>query len=60
MVWDFRLTRQTPIKLSEGKVGRYSSPSVGPLAMPGTYYVSLSKVENGTVTELAAPTAFTL
>ncbi|MBL4653342.1 MAG: hypothetical protein JKY53_10845 [Flavobacteriales bacterium] len=58
MVWDFRLTSTAPIRLKPREVGRYSSPSVGPLALPGTYYVSIDKIENGKVTELASATPF--
>jgi len=58
IVWDFRLTSTTPIRLKPRTVGRYSSADVGPLCLPGTYNVSIAKVENGKVTALAPATPF--
>ncbi len=48
--WDFRYTGYTPVQLS--------GSSYGPLAMPGTYSVSLSTRVDGKLTELIAPTSF--
>ncbi|MFT7157024.1 MAG: photosystem II stability/assembly factor-like uncharacterized protein [Parvicella sp.] len=58
VVWDFRYTPRTPIKLKEHKPGRYGSKTTGALALPGTYYVSVSKVDNGKVEEIVAKTSF--
>ncbi len=58
VVWDFRYTATTPIKLKEGKVGRYSQRPSGPLALPGNYTVSMSKSINGVITELVGPQKF--
>jgi photosystem II stability/assembly factor-like uncharacterized protein len=57
-VWDFRYAPQTPIQLNEKKLGRYSSKTEGPLALPGTYYVAVHKIFDNEVTELVAPTSF--
>ena len=48
--WDFRYAGFTPVQLDGG--------GDGPLAVPGTYTVSLSKREEGKVTELVGPTSF--
>lgn len=58
MVWDFRHAPQSAIRLKDSKPSRYGEPDMGPLALPGTYKVSMSKVFNGEVTELVPPTAF--
>lgn len=58
IVWDFRYTPSSSIRLKERKIGRYSEPDQGPLALPGKYKVSLSKVEDGKVTELVSPQEF--
>jgi photosystem II stability/assembly factor-like uncharacterized protein len=48
--WDFRYPGYGPVSLdSEGR---------GPLAVPGTYTVSISKRVDGEVTELVPPTPF--
>ena len=48
--WDFRYPGFTPIQLG--------GDGYGPLAVPGTYTVSLSTRVEGKVTELVAPTPF--
>jgi len=58
VVWDFRYTAQTNIKLKSNKPGRYGEPSSGPLALPGNYFVSMHKVENGIATLLVDKTSF--
>jgi photosystem II stability/assembly factor-like uncharacterized protein len=56
--WNLRHTTTSPIKLSEGKLGRYSSPDEGMLALPGTYTVELHKNINGEFSLLHEPVAF--
>lgn len=61
IVWDFRFNTPAPV------VGRYKpapdqlfgGEELGALVAPGEYSVSLSKFEDGTVTELAGPVKFT-
>jgi hypothetical protein len=58
VVWDFRYAPSTPIQLSESAPSRYGEKTMGPMALPGTYYVSLDKVFDGEVSRLIEPTAF--
>jgi len=58
VAWNLRHTSTSPIKLKEGKLGRYSSPDEGMLALPGTYTVELYKNINGEFTLLHDPVAF--
>jgi len=61
IVWDFRHAPAVPVD------GRYKptpdqlfgEEAVGHLAMPGRYSVSLSKYEDGAITQLVAPVLFT-
>jgi photosystem II stability/assembly factor-like uncharacterized protein len=50
VTWDFRLPGFAPANLE--------SDGYGPLAVPGTYNVSIDKLEGGALTELAAPVDF--
>jgi photosystem II stability/assembly factor-like uncharacterized protein len=50
--WDFRHTTTNPIKISKGKVGRYSNAASGPMAVPGTYTVEIHQSLNGVITKL--------
>ena len=56
--WNLRYPPTTPIKIEKAKVGRYSNPDEGPLAIPGKYTVELWQADNGILTKLADPTAF--
>jgi photosystem II stability/assembly factor-like uncharacterized protein len=57
--WDFRYPASTPIELQKPAFDNpFSDPDRGPLALPGTYTVSLSKVVNGLTTEMVPPTEF--
>lgn len=58
VVWDFRLAPKSAVKLKEKKPGRYGAPDQGPLALPGTYYVTLHKVNNKILTLLADTVQF--
>jgi hypothetical protein len=56
--WNLRHTTTSPIKLKTGKLGRYSSPDEGMLALPGTYTVEMYKNINGEFTQMHDPVAF--
>ncbi len=56
--WNLRSPSASPTRLEEKKTGRYESPDVGPLALPGTYSVTMAKKQGGTLTELAGPVQF--
>ena len=58
LTWNMRYPASTPIKLKEGKVGRYSMPSQGPLVLPGKYTVELFQSDNGEIEKIAAPQSF--
>lgn len=57
--WDFRYPPSTPIQLQKPAFDNpFSDPDKGPLALPGTYTVSLSKVIHGQITQIVPPTDF--
>jgi len=56
--WNLRHTSTSPIKLKTGKLGRYSSPDEGMLALPGTYTVEMHKNVDGVFTQLHDPVEF--
>ncbi|MCB9196642.1 MAG: glycosyl hydrolase, partial [Flavobacteriales bacterium] len=58
VVWDFRYSPSTPVQLKSNEAGRYDEAVAGPLALPGTYYVSIDKVFDGKATTLIPPTSF--
>ena len=58
IVWDFRMTPQSNIKLKSSQPGRYGEANAGPLALPGTYSVSLQKVVDGVATTMVDKTPF--
>ena len=58
VVWNFRLTPQSNIKLKSSEPGRYGESNSGPLALPGTYFVTMHKVENGKTSLLVDKTPF--
>ena len=58
IVWNFRLTPQSNIKLKNSEPGRYSESNSGPLALPGTYYITMHKVESGKSSLLVDKTSF--
>jgi photosystem II stability/assembly factor-like uncharacterized protein len=55
--WDFRYPAYTPTRLTSGGGGFFGG-GFGPMALPGTYTVSLEKRVNGVTTELVGPTEF--
>lgn len=56
--WNLRYPATTPIRTKAPKVGRYSSPDEGPLALPGNYTVELWQADNGVLTKLVEPVVF--
>ena len=59
IVWDFRYNAYTPVTLVPfDETIPWNEPDKGYMALPGKYYVSLSKFEDGRFIELAAPQAF--
>ncbi|HRH02332.1 MAG TPA: glycosyl hydrolase [Bacteroidia bacterium] len=60
LVWDMRHTPLEPISFRvRDEDNLYDEPNYGHMVMPGTYYVSVAKVENGNVSQLVQPMAFT-
>jgi photosystem II stability/assembly factor-like uncharacterized protein len=59
IVWDFRYNLPTPISLEpfDDSVP-WNEPGRGNMAVPGKYFVSLSKFEDGKFTELVQPKEF--
>ena len=60
VAWDLRLPAATPIDLDPPPVSPWGPPPQGPLALPGTYSVTLSSLVDGEMTELAGPVEFTV
>ncbi|MCF8373373.1 MAG: hypothetical protein K9H64_17270 [Bacteroidales bacterium] len=58
IVWNFRYAPITPVQLKESESDRWSYPNHGMYALPGQYYVSMSKVVDDQVTELVRKQAF--
>lgn len=56
--WNLRYPPTTAIRTDLPKVGRYSNPNEGPLALPGSYTVELWQADNGVLSQLVEPTAF--
>ncbi len=59
LVWDLRWSAPEPISFrTRDEDNLYDEPNIGHLAMPGKYFVSLSKMVNGNLVELVPATAF--
>ena len=58
VAWDLRHPSSRPTDPDPGELEPWDSPAIGPLALPGTYSVSLAKVVDGVVTELSGPQEF--
>jgi photosystem II stability/assembly factor-like uncharacterized protein len=58
VAWDFRYPKSHPVSLQPPELNPFFDPPRGPMAVPGTYSVSLAKVVDGEVTELAGPESF--
>ena len=56
--WDLRYPSSRPTDISGTKPSRWGTPSIGPLAAPGTFSVSMAKKIDGVMTELAGPVNF--
>ena len=59
VAWDLRYAPLTPAKLKPDQPDPFTESDQSPLAMPGTYKVSLSKKVGGVVTQMAGPQSFT-
>lgn len=64
VAWDLRYpasnpTRPAPARPEDEPESIFAPPLRGPLAMPGTYTVTLEKKTDGAVTKLAEPVSFT-
>jgi len=59
-VWDLRMASTNPIKKAFTKPGRYSSPDVGPLVVPGEYKVDMMLYNEGTFKPLVEGVPFQL
>ncbi len=60
IAWDLRLPATTPIDLDPPPISPWGPPPRGPLALPGTYEVTLSSLIDGAMHPLAGPEAFTV
>ncbi|MCK5378179.1 MAG: glycosyl hydrolase [Acidobacteria bacterium] len=60
VAWDLRLPATTPIDLDPPPVSPWGPPPRGPLAIPGTYSVTLSSLVDGQLQPSAGPETFTL
>ena len=60
LVWDLRMATTNPIKKAFTKPGRYSSPDVGPLVVPGEYQIDMMLYNNGKFTTLVEGETFQL
>jgi len=59
ITWDFHYPTTTPTRLAEPSFDNpFSEHDKGPLAMPGTYTVSMTLLREGVVTELVSPVPF--
>lgn len=61
IIWDFRYATPAPVlgRTTPAPDQLFGGEEKGHLAMPGEYTVSLSKYEDGVLTELVAPVSFT-
>jgi photosystem II stability/assembly factor-like uncharacterized protein len=59
ITWDFHYPPKTPTSVSTPAFeDPFSEPDNGPLALPGTYSVSMEKLQNGVLTKLVPPVIF--
>jgi hypothetical protein len=59
LVWNFRYTPPTPISLEPfDDTVPWHEPDKGYMVVPGKYFISLSKFQDGKITELVAPKEF--
>ena len=57
-VWNYRMEPTSPVRLKESDPGRYGSPDWGALVLPGTYSVTIHKMQSGELSTIAGPTSF--
>ena len=58
VTWSLRYSPLTPAKMKDPEPDAFSSGDQSPLAMPGSYSVSLSRTVDGVTTALAGPVKF--
>ena len=58
VAWDLRYAAPDPVELEPGPRSPFSSPAVGPLVVPGSYTVAMTKRINGVETPLSEPQTF--
>ncbi len=58
VTWDLRWPSSRPTSLKKASYNPWDRAPTGPLAIPGTYSVTLSKIVDGVVTDLAGPENF--
>jgi hypothetical protein len=60
VTWDFHYPPTTPVSVTSPSFDNpFSEADRGPLALPGEYSVSMSKLQDGILTELVSPVTFT-
>ena len=60
VAWNLRHPAPDPISLGGGEASPFEGETGGPLVLPGTYSVTLSKRVDGVETQLAGPQEFTV
>lgn len=60
VAWNLRYDTPDPARLTPAAPSAFGGPSVGPMVLPGTYTVTLSKRINGVVTQISGPQSFTV
>ncbi len=58
VAWNLRYPATTPTDLASDEPAPWETPEVGPLALPGTYTVTLEQEVGGELTQLTEPTSF--
>ncbi len=58
VTWNLRYPSSRPVSLKAGERPIWGSDPVGPLAMPGTYTVTMSSVVDGVTADLGQPQEF--
>jgi hypothetical protein len=58
VAWNLRYPATTPTDLASDEPAPWETPEVGPLALPGTYTVTLEQEVGGEVTQLTEPVSF--
>ncbi|MFN0151877.1 MAG: VPS10 domain-containing protein [bacterium] len=58
VAWDLRFPPPDPVALEAGDFNPFVTPTVGPLAAPGRYSVTLEQRVDGAITRLAGPVSF--